>query len=603
MVIMFMLPIVISALIGGLWPGIISTVVATLCFSYLAMPPGGSLLTGSAHDLSQRFMLFLSGVLVSFLSEKLHRDITIHKRTEEALRESEERWRMYLETANEGVFTMDAQTRITYVNQRFADMLGGRPEEIIGTVMADYIFPEDLPDVRKRVENRRGGGRERYERRLRRRDGGEIWTLLSAIPLHAEDGTFQGSFAMFIDITERKRVEEALSRAKEQAEAANRAKSQFLANVSHEIRSPMNAILGLTELALRQNPPQKLHSYLEKVITSSHVLLGVINDLLDFSKIEAGMMELTPGVFDPKALLGRLSDIYAAKAWEKGVRFRVDFQEGIPAALIGDSLRLEQILINLADNAVKFTGHGEVSVAVAWDRTQPGNKVNLRLSVRDTGIGMTKEQLERVFNPFVQAESSMSRRYGGTGLGLSIVSRLVDMMGGKVTMRSDPGVGSTITVSIPFDLAGSEACRPASRPGETPGLEGVRALVVDDNDTNLELMVELLSLAGVDCKGALTGQEALEMLGHEYFDVALMDVQMPGMDGYELAQAIRNQPSGKGILLLALTAHAMSGDKERCLAAGMDDYLTKPVMPETLFAMLRKKLSRDSPGVLHDKFP
>ena len=397
---------------------------------------------------------------------------------------------------------------------------------------------------------------------------------------------------LVLDISERKALELNLIEARERAEAANQAKSEFLANISHEIRSPMNAILGLTELALHQDPPARLRGHLDKVASASHVLLGIINDLLDLSKIEAGKMELFSAPFSLQSLLGRISDIYTTKAKEKGLGFRVTVAEGVPLSLCGDSLRLEQVLINLVGNAVKFTSHGAVSLSVDGAAIESG-KAALSFSVQDSGIGMTSEQLERVFNPFVQADASMSRKFEGTGLGLSIVRKLVDLMEGDVLVRSALGQGSTFTFSARFDLDTSESVQPVTSRGEGSGLEGTRVLVVDDNALNRELTVELLKMAGMIPKAASGGQEALELVSAEVFEAALLDVQMPVMDGYQLARAIRALPSPNRILLLALTAHAMSGDKERCLEAGMDGYLTKPVMPEVLFATLRKMLGRE----------
>jgi len=393
------------------------------------------------------------------------------------------------------------------------------------------------------------------------------------------------------DITDRKKLEFDLIDAREKAEAASQAKSDFLANISHEIRSPMNAILGLTEISLRQNPPEKLRGNLDKVISASHVLLGVINDLLDLSKIEAGRMELCPVPFSLKKVMDRLGDIFSVKAGEKGLAFSVDIQDGMPGALIGDSLRLEQVLINLVGNAVKFTSQGAVRVTAGFAEANPG-VVMLSFSISDTGIGMTPEQQAYIFNPFVQAESSTSRRFGGTGLGLSIVRRLVDIMQGEITVKSEPGVGSDFSFTVPFELDVSEAGHSERAAEEDERLKGVRVLVVDDNALNRELTAELLKMAGMLPQVAESGAEALEMLDREDFDVALLDVQMPVMDGYELARAIREREGAEAILLLALTARAMSGDQERCLEAGMDGYLTKPVMPEILFSTIRKKLGQ-----------
>jgi PAS domain S-box-containing protein len=476
--------------------------------------------------------------------------------------------------------------RILQMNNAFCALTGYPAEEILGRSGAELGLWQDMAQrkafmdeiaLRKVALNRELG--------MFDRSGRSMHVLCSAAVIDI----FREQCVLWLvsDITERKMLELELVDARERAEAASRAKSDFLANVSHEIRSPMNAILGLTELSLRQAPSGKLRGYLEKVTSASHVLLGVINDLLDLSKIEAGRMELCPAPFDLGALLDRIRDICQSKAEEKGIGFTLTVQGGLPMDLVGDSLRLEQILINLSGNAVKFTEKGEVAVAVTGQMREHG-KLELSFVVRDTGIGMTEEQLGRIFTPFVQAESSMSRRFGGTGLGLAIVRRLTDMMGGRVDVVSAPGHGSAFTVTVRFDVDPSGAAARTGGLEDGEALRGKRVLVVDDNALNRELALELLLMAGVEAEAVEGGREALDLLARQSFDAALLDVQMPVMDGYELARAIRSRMPDSGMALLALTAHAMSGDKERCLEAGMDGYLTKPVMPEVLYATLAR---------------
>lgn len=480
---------------------------------------------------------------------------------------------------------------IIQVNEAFCSLTGYTVEHVLGRTSAELGLWYDMEKRRELLE-------EVLERRvvlnremeLVNRSGELVHVLSSAALIEV----FNEPCVLWLvlDISERKALEMSMVEARERAEAANQAKSDFLANISHEIRSPMNAILGLTELALHQDPPPTLRGHLEKVASASHVLLGIINDLLDLSKIEAGKMELFSAPFSLGSVLDRISDIYATKAKEKGIEFSVDIQDGVPLYLSGDSLRLEQILINLVGNAVKFTSQGGVNVSVGGAETEPG-KATLSFTVTDSGIGMNEEQIERVFSPFVQADASMSRKFEGTGLGLSIVRKLVDLMGGDVAVQSSPGQGSTFTFTARFELDTSEAVQPVASRGQASGLEGLRVLVVDDNALNRELTAELLKMAGVDTRAVAGGKEALEVLSEDAFDAALLDVQMPEMDGYELSRAIRALPLPGRMILLALTAHAMSGDKERCLEAGMDGYLTKPVMPEVLFATLRKMLGRE----------
>jgi len=481
-------------------------------------------------------------------------------------------------------------SRLLQVNKAFCALTGYPAEEVLGRTGSEMGIWQDSK-ARKALVDEVLANRVVLNREIGMvaHDGRLAHVLCSAATIDV----FNEPCMLWLvsDISDRKLLELKLIDARERAEAASQAKSDFLANVSHEIRSPMNAVLGLTELALRQNPPENMRKYLDKISSASHVLLGVINDLLDLSKIEAGKMELCPAPFDLKLVLDRVSDIYTAKSKEKGVGFSVDIKENAPNALFGDSLRLEQILINLVGNAVKFTTSGTVSIEVAGTPIGQGG-TELTFSVRDTGIGMSAEQLVRVFNPFVQADTSTSRRFGGTGLGLSIVRNLVDMMGGKLSARSEPGLGSTFEFTVQFEIGRTAGATPDGRKEDSSGLEGVRALIVDDNALNRELTLELLKMAGVESKAVSGGHEALDILEKEDFDVAFLDVQMPVMDGYELARAIREKHPGKPMLLLALTAHGMSGDKERCLQAGMDGYLTKPILPDVLFTTLKKSLGR-----------
>lgn len=512
-------------------------------------------------------------------------------KAEAELRDSQQSFQAIFQYSPVAVAISSLQdNRILQVNKAFCSLTGFSAEEILGRSAGELGLWVDR-DARQGLLDEVQKSRVVLNRELDMcARSGTIMHVLSSAALIDVFG--EASVLWLVsDITDRKKLEFDLIDAREKAEAASQAKSDFLANISHEIRSPMNAILGLTEISLRQDPPEKLRGNLDKIISASHVLLGIINDLLDLSKIEAGRMELCPVSFSLKKVLDRLGDIFSAKAGEKGLAFSIDIQDGLPDALIGDSLRLEQVLINLVGNAVKFTSQGAVRVTVGFAQANPG-VVMLSFSISDTGIGLTPEQQTYIFNPFVQAESSTSRRFGGTGLGLSIVRRLVDIMQGEITVKSEPGAGSEFSFTAPFELDVSEAAQSESAAGEDERLKGVRVLVVDDNALNRELTAELLKMAGMLPQVAESGAEALEMLAREDFDVALLDVQMPVMDGYELARAIRGRDGANAITLLALTARAMSGDQERCLEAGMDGYLTKPVMPDILFSTIRKKLGQ-----------
>ncbi len=379
-----------------------------------------------------------------------------------------------------------------------------------------------------------------------------------------------------------------LAAARDFAEAATRAKSEFLANMSHEIRTPMNAVLGFAGLGLKQEAPPKVRDYFAKIAAAGESLLGIINDILDFSKVEAGKLELEATPFDLDELLAHLKDLFAQRASEKGVAFRVARDPAAPVRLVGDPLRLGQVLINLTGNALKFTDQGQVRVAA--DRVEPGDPVRIRFSVEDSGIGMSSEQQARLFHAFSQADSSTTRKFGGTGLGLTISQRLVGLMGGEITARSERGKGSTFafTVALPVapERSGAHPAWKAPAPAATVGLEGARVLLAEDNVINQEVAREILHGFGLKVDIANNGLEAVRMVDHGRFDAVLMDVQMPEMDGYEATARIRERQVHAQLPIIAMTAHAMAGYRDECLAAGMNDYVTKPIDPEQLLKVL-----------------
>jgi signal transduction histidine kinase/CheY-like chemotaxis protein len=381
----------------------------------------------------------------------------------------------------------------------------------------------------------------------------------------------------------------------EQAVAANRAKSEFLANMSHEIRTPLNGVMGMVELALSDRPSPQVAEYLRIALRSADVLLRVINDILDFSKIEAGKLELESVEFDVREWLEETVAAFRPRAREKGIELYVELGSDVPRRVRGDVTRLRQILVNLLGNALKFTERGSVRVCVTRGSTPPDSSVErLHVSVSDTGIGISPEKQQSIFEPFAQADASMTRKFGGTGLGLGICSRLVQMMGGGMWVESEPGRGSTFHCTAVLGLApGSQetsdvvpaGCRSSAEAACAPSL---RILLAEDNPVNQVVAVKMLEHHGHSVSIAASGREAIERFRSQPFDVVLMDVQMPEMDGFEATAALRALETGSGrrVPIVAMTAHAMQGDRERCLRAGMDAYVSKPIHKDALFGAI-----------------
>ncbi|MFP5444273.1 MAG: ATP-binding protein, partial [Betaproteobacteria bacterium] len=424
-------------------------------------------------------------------------------------------------------------------------------------------------------------------------DGKVHHTLFWLHGFSRPDGSSGGAIGTFVDITDRQRAEQDLRRAKELAEESTALKSNFLANMSHEIRTPMNAIIGMSHLALKSGLTARQHDYVSKIQQAGQHLLGVINDILDFSKIEAGklMVEKQPFVLD--RMLESVSDVVGYKAGAKGLELVCDVAADVPPNLVGDSLRLGQILINFANNAIKFTETGEISIAVRLLEAE-GNRVMLRFEVRDTGIGLTPEQMGRLFQSFQQADTSTTRRYGGTGLGLAICKSLAELMGGEVGVQSTYGQGSTFWVTVPLERGA-----PARVLLPPPDLRGRRVLVVDDNQTAATVLSDMLLAMGFEVEQAHSGLEALDrlresMARHQPFGLLLLDWHMPGMDGVELAGHIRGLGMAQVPKMLMVTAYGREDVMRAARVQGIDTVLIKPVNASLLFDTLMQPLEHST---------
>jgi len=392
-----------------------------------------------------------------------------------------------------------------------------------------------------------------------------------------------------------KRAEIELEAAKAAAESANAAKTRFLANMSHELRTPMNAILGMTDLALTEPLPPTVRDYLQTAKESADVLLELLNEILDFSRIEAGRFELEATAFSLRKTVEQAVKTLGVRAYEKGLDLVCELPDALPDVVVGDPLRVRQVLMNLLNNAIKFTPKGEIGVQAAIEERSP-DAVTLRFSVSDTGIGITPENLDRIFSPFTQADASTTRRFGGTGLGLAISQRLVNLMGGRMWVESQPQKGSTFHFTVRFNAIARSIGGPEPAAGcetksvlPTP-LRALRVLLAEDTPANQKLVLHVLGKRGHHVAVAGDGREALAQLEQENFDVVLMDVQMPEMDGFQATAEIRRFDDRRKarVPIIAMTAHALKGDRERCLDAGMDAYLSKPIDGEELIETVER---------------
>lgn len=562
-------------------------------FEYRLLKKDGTVIWANANSAP----VLINGRTTGYVG--MIEDITERKLMEQALRESEARYRIVAETASDAIITIDGENRILFVNSAAERIFGYQKEEIENQPLS-MLLPdqarggsafEATPLVETGTKNTPWRGAEVS---ARHRDGREIVIEIS-FGEFIEDGRhiFTG---IARDITERKRIAAELQQAKEDAEAATRAKSQFLANMSHEIRTPMNSIIGLSGLLLESNLTRDQQDLMETVSSSAESLLTIINDILDFSKIEAGKLELEILEFELGKTVKEIFNLFAQQSLRGNNRLDYRLAPELPEILEGDAGRLRQVLTNLISNAVKFTKNGRVWINSEIHRETEKTMV-IYFEVVDTGVGISPEQQAHLFQPFTQADGSIKRRFGGTGLGLAICKQLVEMMNGEIGVRSAVGRGSTFWFTAEFGKIKTAPVQArffhgegANRlPAAANAEKNLRVLVADDNPVNRKVALLMLEKLGYRADFACSGLEVLRMLEEKTYDLILMDVQMPEMDGLEATRRIcaKYKPERRP-RIAAMTANAMSGDRDQCLAAGMDDYFSKPIRKQDLQTVLSR---------------
>jgi len=569
------------------------------------------------------------GALRNFIA--IQTDITDEKRAAEALRTSEERWQLALTGSDDGVWDWDIATDTLWFSARYKALVGYTDDEFANTNAAwrNAIHPDDWPWLQAALDAYLTRRAEAYavEFRMKHKDGSWRWILSRGKARFAPDGRPLRMIGTHTDVTTWRETEAALRSAREQSEQLNeqlenaiasaqqsaleanlgsQAKSEFLAVMSHEIRTPMNAVIGFTSLLLDTPLTTEQRDWLRTVRGSGEALLTIINDILDFSKIESGKLELERQPVDLRECLGETVDLLGETARKKGLTLELEVAADVPEFIETDGTRVRQVALNLIGNAIKFTARGGVKVKVARETGAAGEPL-VGFSVCDTGPGIPPDRLDRLFKPFSQVDSSTTRKYGGTGLGLAICKSLVKLLGGGIGVKETSLAGTTFhfnVACVPCELE-AEA-KPPERPAissshslpafplgseaSVPVRSGtLRILVAEDNPVNRKLMQHLLGRMNFAADFVCNGVECLQMLGQGTYDVVFMDCQMPEMDGYDATQRVRAGDAGeanRAVRIIALTAHAMAGDREKCIACGMDDYLTKPIQPPQLIAAL-----------------
>jgi PAS domain S-box-containing protein len=529
-------------------------------------------------------------------------DITERYQAEQTLKRQEEKYRNIIDNMQLGLVEMDLNYRVLYANRSYCQMVGYSADELLGQQLHPLILSDGAVNaLRDKFADRRQGISGSYELEVTTKQGERKWVFVGAAPLLDEQKQPMGTIGINLDITHQKQLEGNLREAKQQAENSARAKELFLANMSHEIRTPMNAILGMSQLLAKTALAPQQSNYLHAISTSAQNLLVIIDDILDISKLDAGKMTIERVGFNVLRLCEQVEKTMLYKVEEKGLRFITKVSPLIPAVVLGDPYRITQILLNLASNSVKFTDKGEVTVECEVAGYFNG-QVIIAFSVCDTGVGIDPEYLDSIFQEFSQEDTSITRKFGGTGLGLSISRSLARLMGGEIYIESEKGQGTSshFCLFLPIGTVQDLPQRKSVAITNPQQLRGKHVLLVEDNEYNRLLANSFLSSAQLTVTEAENGQEAIERVREREFDLILMDVQMPVLDGFEATKYLR-QELGLATPIIALTASAINGEKQKCLAAGMNDYLTKPFYEDELLQLVHDWILRPAAQIIDTK--
>jgi len=529
------------------------------------------------------------------IAEYLHEEIEKRKHAEQALKVKEEKYRGILANMNLGLMEVDNDDIIQYVNNSFCKMSGYSPEELLGkNVSATLKLTGHVQkELDEKTRLRKKGVSDSYEVFVHHKNGEGRWWLISGAPRYNDKNELIGSIGIHLDVTQHKQLEMDLIHAKEQAEASTYAKEMFLANMSHEIRTPMNAILGMASQLKKTNLAPNQQFFLSTIHAAADNLLIIINDILDLTKIDSGKLTLENIGFVPNHIVDRVLHVMMHKAEEKGINLISSFSDDrLADILIGDPYRINQVLLNLVSNAIKFTPKGSVEIScIVLEDAETCQTI--KIMVKDTGIGMDEKFRKRLFEKFSQEDDTVTRKYGGTGLGMNISKQLIELMGGEMEVTTEKNVGSSISFILKLDKGNRD-----SLPDEVETevdmtiFSDKTILVTDDNEINRLLATTILKAHHVNCQEAVNGIDAIEKIKHNNYDLILMDVQMPIMDGMEAVEIIRNKMLNK-TPIIALTALALKGDNQKCLDAGFNDYLSKPFEESQLLKIVSSWLPKE----------